>query len=117
MTRDELQYWIDNNKNIKKSRYYELSNDFADRLMIGFTWVKSSNMPSEWMKIYRKHKYSVRPISETEPPIIFLLENNHTTLEIAAIELTLMFSWEESDEGFRYWNRVCLALLAESNLK
>jgi hypothetical protein len=110
MTRDELEIWIEANKNIKEDFIDSMGRSFCESIMRGFWWSCSKEGYSEWngmyQKIFRKLPNKIKSGDELKPnrelPIyIFLGEFNK--LEVAAIELTLMFNWEESKEGYDYW--------------
>jgi hypothetical protein len=119
MTRDELEIWIEANKNIKMSKFDELAGNFAGRIVSGFNWgtCKERNF-KEWYKFHQHIVELAKYQSPTvEPSIISLLENHHKYLEIAAIELTLMFNWRKSIEGYDYWKEWCISIYKESNLK
>jgi hypothetical protein len=116
MTRDDLQNWIDNNKNVKEDCLRELSYDFSERIMHNIRWTKAIDQDIGWVYIYQEFQDKDNILRE-EPSIAFFLENSHTPLEIAAIQLTLMFNWDESKEGKEYWNNICVALYEEPGRK
>lgn len=119
MTRNELELWIENNKNIKENRFEELAGDFASRIIRGLLWSGSKERDEgKWSDLHNHMtELAIYQTSVTELSIIFFLEDTHKDLEIASIELTLMFNWRKSEEGFDYWKEWCISIYKESTYK